>query len=86
MGGPAVKPKALGDIIRLSDLLPDRIELIGSGGATYGRDVLDFLRVDASIVQFTSAFWAADMDHKVPGNILSEFVDLPETEGFLAAA
>jgi len=86
MGGPAVMPKALADLRRLRERLPSQMNLIGAGGATYGEDILDFLKAEAQIVQFTSAFWAAGMDHNVPGNMLAEFCELPEAEKFFTAA
>ena len=86
MGGPAVKPKALADLRRLRERLPSQMNLIGAGGATYGQDILDFLKAEAQIVHFASAFWAAGMDHNVPGNILADFCELPEAEKFFATA
>jgi dihydroorotate dehydrogenase (fumarate) len=86
MAGPAVKPKALGDIRRLREKLPERIEMIGAGGATYGSDILDYLRGGARIVHFASAHWASDFDFNVSGNMLGELCGLPETEAFLEAA
>jgi dihydroorotate dehydrogenase (fumarate) len=84
MGGPAVKPKALGDIRRLRERLPQRFSLLGAGGATYGEDILDFLKGGAAVVQFASAHWASHFDFNIPGYMLADFIEMPETETFLA--
>jgi dihydroorotate dehydrogenase (fumarate) len=82
MGGPAVKPKALGDIIRLHRLLPERFDIVGAGGVTHGEDIVEFLDRGARIVQFTSTFWVNGMNHGVAGEMLGRFVDLPEAQKY----
>lgn len=77
MGGPAVKPKALGDLHRLAQILPPHFIRIGAGGVTYGSDVKHFLTKGAHIVQFTSALWARNMRHDTANVILAELCELP---------
>ena len=76
MGGPAVMPKALADIARFKERFGDRFVLVGAGGCTYGKDILDFQHAGADIIQATSAYWASGMNLQVYGDILSEYIDL----------
>ena len=41
----------------LRGLLNDEIEIIGAGGVSTGKDMLDFMSVGASAVQATSVYW-----------------------------
>jgi dihydroorotate dehydrogenase (fumarate) len=54
LGGPALRPISLGQIKQLRKLLPNRIDIVGSGGITEGKDVLDCERVGAVAVQITT--------------------------------
>lgn len=72
MGGPAVKPIAMGAVCQLSGR-GTRLHLIGAGGVTYGRDIVDFTVAGAPIVMVTSAIYANNLDLKVPGEILAMF-------------
>lgn len=76
MGGPAVKPIALGHLKMLDLHLSEHIHLIGSGGITYGQDLADHLETGAVLGQFTSAFWANNLDHNTAGNILGGFAEI----------
>ena len=74
LGGPAIKPIALGHIKQLRKLLPEYVDLIGIGGVTSGRDVADYLAVGATCVQATTVYGGI----RGPGifaDILSEYVD-----------
>lgn len=75
MGGPAVKPKALGDLRRLLHILPPYFSLIGVGGITDGSDIIDYSPT-ADLMMFTSAYWAAGMDHRVAQEMLAEHAEL----------
>ena len=71
MGGPAVKPKSLGDIARVKEKYGDRFALIGAGGVTFDDDIAEYLACGATITQFTSAHWASDFDYHLPGEMLT---------------
>ncbi|WP_322778092.1 dihydroorotate dehydrogenase [Frankia sp. Cas4] len=75
LGGPALKPMALGQIRQLRRLLPEAVELIGVGGVTDGRDVVDFLHAGADAVQAATAFWNRQGDAGVFGDILTDYAD-----------
>lgn len=77
MGGPAVKPKALGDILRLSTNHP-HLQLVGAGGVTVGEDIADYLRTRAHIVQCTSVLWANNFNYRLLGDILADFCEQEE--------
>jgi dihydroorotate dehydrogenase (fumarate) len=51
LGGPTIKPIALGQVKQLRSLLPKRIDVIGAGGINDWEDILDFYLVDAKAVQ-----------------------------------
>jgi dihydroorotate dehydrogenase (fumarate) len=51
LGGPAVKPIAIGQVIQLRNLLPKNIDIVYSGGVTHGRDIVDAQLAGAKVVQ-----------------------------------
>ena len=51
LGGPRIKPMALGQVIQLRKFLPRNIDIIGVGGISSGKDVIDFQQAGAKIVQ-----------------------------------
>jgi len=53
--GPAIKPLALGNVMRFRELLPDNIKIIGVGGISSAQDVQDFFTAGADAVQVGSA-------------------------------
>lgn len=54
--GPALKPIGLGQVRQLRNILPDRVQIIGAGGISNGRDVMDYLRAGAAATQIATAF------------------------------
>lgn len=74
LGGPALKPIGLGQVIQSRSMLPERIDIIGVGGITTGQDILDYLKAGACAVQITTAF--LERRAKVFGELLTEFVNL----------
>lgn len=73
LGGPALKPIALGQVKQLRDILPERIDVIGGGGITKGKDVRDFLRARADAVQVCTTVLTFGPD--VFTRLLMEFVN-----------
>lgn len=55
MTGRALKPISLGVVKQLSDLLPERIDIIGCGGISSVNDVNDYLSAGAKAVQIATA-------------------------------
>jgi dihydroorotate dehydrogenase (fumarate) len=51
LGGPAIKSIALGQIKQLRSLLPRSIDIIGVGGISHGKDIVDFRLAGATAVQ-----------------------------------
>ena len=78
LAGPAVRPKAMADIARFRERYGDRFTLVAAGGATYGSDIRDFLRVGADVVQATSVCYASGLDMRVYSEMLSEYSDLED--------
>lgn len=72
LSGGAMKPIALGQVRQFRRLLPDRIAIIGSGGVSSGRDMLDYLQAGAVAVQCTTAYLG---NSHIFGKILAEYVD-----------
>lgn len=74
VSGPAMKPIALGQISQLRTLLPDRIDLVGAGGVRSGADIHDLLQAGAAAVGVATAFWNAEEDPRVFGDLLADWV------------
>ena len=54
--GPAMKPIALGQVRQLYKLLPPHIQIIGVGGISHGKDILEYLESGAKAVQVATAY------------------------------
>lgn len=57
IGGAPLKPVALGNVWTFYNLLPRSVKIIGCGGVTSGRDVMDFLLAGASAVEVGTAIY-----------------------------
>lgn len=55
LAGRALKPISLGVVKQLRKLLPKEIDIIGAGGISSFRDVIDYLQAGASAVQIATA-------------------------------
>lgn len=55
LSGSAMKPINLGQVKQLRQLLPPELRLIGVGGVSTGRDVIDYRSVGADLVQVATA-------------------------------
>lgn len=74
LGGPALKPIGLGQVKQLRYLLPNRIDIIGTGGIVNGSDILDYKRAGAVCVQIATALLERRL--KVFDQLLTEFIGL----------
>ncbi|MBI4023048.1 dihydroorotate dehydrogenase [Candidatus Berkelbacteria bacterium] len=72
--GPAIKPIGIGQVRQWRAHLPDRIQIIGVGGVSTGRDVRDYVEAGASAVQVVTAY--CQHGRRVFERILSEYVTL----------
>ncbi|MDP2660119.1 MAG: dihydroorotate dehydrogenase [Dehalococcoidia bacterium] len=72
--GPALKPIGLGQVIQLRSLLPERIQIIGVGGVSHGRDVLEYLRAGAIAVQIATAY--LERYERVFSTLLAELIEV----------
>lgn len=54
--GEAIRPIALGQVMQFREALPARIGIIGVGGISQSRHLIDFLRAGASAAQVTTAY------------------------------
>jgi dihydroorotate dehydrogenase (fumarate) len=69
----------LAQVMRLRQLLPPSIQLVG---VEKGPDLLDYLGAGASVVQVAASYWNGGKNPGVFSDILSKYVDqLPETPG-----
>jgi dihydroorotate dehydrogenase (fumarate) len=57
LGGPALKPIAIGQVKQFRNILPPNIQLIHSGGITYGIDIRDAFLAGAEVVQVSTAYF-----------------------------
>jgi dihydroorotate dehydrogenase (fumarate) len=78
VAGSALKPISLGQVQQFRTLLPESFDIIGVGGISTGRDVLDYLRAGADSVQVGTHYF--QNGPRVFSEILQEFVDLVEAE------
>lgn len=51
IGGSYIKPTALANVRKFYELLHDKIQIIGVGGITSGKDIFEFILAGASAVQ-----------------------------------
>jgi len=66
----------LTQVVRLRELLPSSIQLVG---VEKGSDLLDYLKAGASAVQVAASYWIGGKNPGVFSDILSKYVDqLPE--------
>lgn len=73
LGGPALKPIGLGQVVQWRALLPARIQVVGVGGISTGQDVVDYFRAGADAVQIATAY--LQEGERVFSRILAEFVE-----------
>ncbi|MDO8689551.1 MAG: hypothetical protein Q7R39_06000, partial [Dehalococcoidia bacterium] len=73
LGGPALKPIGLGQVRQLRSLLPERIQIIGVGGVSHGRDVREYLRAGAAAVQIATAY--LERYERVFSTLLAELIE-----------
>jgi dihydroorotate dehydrogenase (fumarate) len=59
LAGSVMKPIGLGQVLQLRDLFPDRIQIIGVGGITCGRDIAEYLKSGAAATGVATAY----LDH-----------------------
>jgi dihydroorotate dehydrogenase subfamily 1 len=78
MSGPAIKPFAVRCVADIARAV--KIPIIGSGGVTTGRDVIEFIMVGASAVQLSTA--AIIRGHKIYGFIAEEMVKFMRAKGY----
>ena len=72
--GPAIKQIALGQVKQLRAILPENIDIIGVGGITTGKDILDYLRTGAKAVQIATILLEKGLN--IFYTLLSEYIDL----------
>ncbi|MBU2530625.1 MAG: dihydroorotate dehydrogenase [Elusimicrobia bacterium] len=75
LGGSALNPIALGQIKQFRDILPKHIDVVGVGGVTTGRDIVDFRRAGANVVQVATAILNKD-PRRVFDRLLIEFSEV----------
>lgn len=75
MAGPALKPIGLGQVKQLRAELPERIQIVGVGGAQSGQDILDYKRAGADAVE--TATGLMNEGAGIFGRALGEYVELP---------
>tara|TARA_R100001163_G_C5067780_1_gene207188 strand:+ start:4967 stop:5899 length:933 start_codon:yes stop_codon:yes gene_type:complete len=56
IGGDVIKPFALSNVYQFRQALPDKIDVIGCGGISKGRDAFEHILVGATAVQLGSVF------------------------------
>lgn len=71
--GPAMKPIGLGQVRQLRGLLPKRIQIIGVGGITCGKDIWEYLKSGATATQVATAY--LDHHEQVFSSLLGEFLE-----------
>ncbi len=84
LSGPAMKAVGLGQVIQFKAVLPDRIAIIGVGGITSGKDMLDYLKAGATAVQITTAL--INEGPNVFSRILSEYIEIAGLNRLAATA
>jgi dihydroorotate dehydrogenase (fumarate) len=74
LSGPVMKAVGLGQVIQFRAVLPQHIAIIGVGGITSGKDMLDYLKAGATAVQLTTAL--INEGPNVFSRILSEYIEI----------
>lgn len=77
MAGLALKPVALGQVKRLSELLAEMkfgegIDVVGAGGIFRSKDILDYRNAGADAVQAATVYWNANEDPGAYGDVLTD--------------
>lgn len=75
MGGPAIKPIALGQIVQVRRIFT-KSPIIGVGGINSGQDVVDFQSVGAVVVQVGTAY--INQGERIFEKILTEYIQILE--------
>lgn len=75
MGGPGLKPIALGMIVQLKPLLRDTVTLIGAGGIESGDDVFDYLDVGAEYIQSATNYFNGGESCDVYSTLLQDTLE-----------
>jgi dihydroorotate dehydrogenase subfamily 1 len=78
MSGPAIKPFAVRCVADIARAV--KIPIIGSGGVTTGRDVVEFIMAGASAVQLSTA--AIIRGHKIYGLMADEMAKFMRAKGY----
>jgi dihydroorotate dehydrogenase (fumarate) len=73
LSGPVMKAVGLGQVIQFRAELPDRIAIIGVGGISSGKDMLEYLKAGATAVQTTTAL--INQGPNIFSTVLSEYID-----------
>ncbi len=73
LAGPAIKPIALGQVKQLRGMLPEHIDIIGVGGISTGRDILDYFKAGAVAVQVATAL--LEKRAKIFSLLLTELIE-----------
>ncbi len=82
MSGAALKPIGLGQVRQLREALPDSVQIVGAGGVSSGRDVIDYLQAGACAVQAATMYWNAGHSVSVFEDVLRDTPDdYPEAIG-----
>ncbi len=74
LGGAALKPIGLGQVRQWREALPKEVSIIGVGGITCGRDILDYLRAGATAVQVATSYLVEGP--RVFDRLLTEYAEL----------
>lgn len=87
VGGPALKPTAMGMVCQLKRLLPERIKIIAAGGVHTGQDVKDYLIAGADAVEAATAFFGTTCpimsnghNYGVYTEIMAQYMELMKVE------
>lgn len=78
LSGPAIKPFAVRCVADIARAV--KIPIIGAGGVTSGRDVIEFIMTGASAVQISTA--AIVRGHKIYGLIADEMAKFMRAKGY----
>jgi dihydroorotate dehydrogenase (fumarate) len=74
LSGPVMKAVGLGQVVQFRAALPERISIIGVGGISSGKDMLDYLKAGATAVEITTAL--INQGPNVFSRILSEYIEI----------
>ncbi len=80
LGGAYIKPTALANVRKFSELLKKEIEIIGVGGVQTGKDAFEFLLCGASAVQVGTTY--AEEGADCFARLEKEFADYMQQKGY----